>query len=353
MNQKTKIEISTTSVLKVLGILATLALVYIIRDILVIVFLSFIFYSAFLPLVNYSERKGVPRSVSVLGILIILILSLSIFIRTLTPTIFSQSARFIETLPLFTQESIKRLGIGDIINKDFAKDTTAQLATSVTDFFGSFTSTRNLLTLGNFVVNVFLNLITLVVLTLYLLLDKNRLRRIVLAFFKKEHHEKVNRIIGHSQSKMGIWMRGQLTVMIIIGTISYIGLRILDVEFALPLAIIAGLLEIIPILGPSLSAIPAIIIAATDSPAKALVVLLFYFIVQQLENAIVVPKVMNQAVGLDPVIIILAVMIGARLGGPLGALIAVPLVAISTIMYTEWVKEKRKGGSKPPSLPKS
>ncbi|MDO8515232.1 MAG: AI-2E family transporter, partial [bacterium] len=109
---------------------------------------------------------------------------------------------------------------------------------------------------------------------------------------------------------------------------TWLGLTIIGVPQAFPLAIIAGALEIIPTLGPILSAIPALIVALTISPTLTIFVIIFYIVIQQLENQFVVPKVMQQAVGLNPIIIIIGVMIGGNLMGILGALLVIPFLLV-------------------------
>jgi predicted PurR-regulated permease PerM len=112
--------------------------------------------------------------------------------------------------------------------------------------------------------------------------------------------------------------------MVLIGFLVYLGLTLLHLEFALPLAILAGLLEIVPTIGPIVSAIPAVLVAISTSPVLALSVVALYFIIQQLENNLVVPLVMKRSVGLSPLVTILSVMIGARLAGVVGAILAIP-----------------------------
>lgn len=108
--------------------------------------------------------------------------------------------------------------------------------------------------------------------------------------------------------------------------IVYIGLFFLGIEFAIPLAVLAGLLEMVPTVGPILSAVPAILVAFSHSPVLALSVLALYIIVQQVENNILVPLIMKRSVGLSPVLTILALMIGGRFAGIAGAILAVPIL---------------------------
>ena len=126
----------------------------------------------------------------------------------------------------------------------------------------------------------------------------------------------------------------------------YVGLYFLHIPYALTLALLAGILEIIPVIGPIISAIPAILIALTLSPTTALLVTVFYILVQELENKLLVPKVMQLTVGLHPVTIIIVLLIGAKLMGILGILLAVPVTTMVYIILREWAGMKPSRSSK-------
>ena len=134
------------------------------------------------------------------------------------------------------------------------------------------------------------------------------------------------------QKKFGLWLRGEIILMVIVGLFSYVGLLILGVDYALILGIIAGLAELVPYAGPVISAIPAVLIAATQSPLKALFVLVLYFAIQQLENNVIVPKVMQHAVGMNPLVSILSLLIGFQLAGVMGALLAIPVTTALSVV---------------------
>ena len=137
---------------------------------------------------------------------------------------------------------------------------------------------------------------------------------------------------------MGSWVRGELTLMLAVGIFTYIGLSILGVEIALPLAILAGILEIVPNIGPIISAVPAVLVALTIHPLTALATASLYFLVQLAENNFLVPKIMQKAVGVNPLISILGLMIGFRLAGPAGAILALPSIIVIHTIGLEYFK---------------
>ena len=154
------------------------------------------------------------------------------------------------------------------------------------------------------------------------------------------HELRASRIMIRIEEKLGSWLRGQIVLSFIIGGLVYIALAIPGVPFALPLAIIAGILEVVPVIGPIISAIPAILIAFTSSPILAAYVAIAFFVIQQLENSLIVPQVMNKAVGLNPLIVILAVAIGGKLLGISGALLAVPITVVIQILIEDVLKDE-------------
>jgi predicted PurR-regulated permease PerM len=142
------------------------------------------------------------------------------------------------------------------------------------------------------------------------------------------------------QKDIGAWGRGLLVLCLVVGLMDYIGLKILGVNFALALAVLAGVLEVVPWLGPWLAGIPAVVVALTQSPIKALMVAILYIAVQQIENNLIVPQVMRRAIGLNPLLVILILLIGAKLAGPAGIILAVPIVTIIVILIKEYLRIK-------------
>ena len=136
-------------------------------------------------------------------------------------------------------------------------------------------------------------------------------------------------------------MQGQLILSLLVGILSYIGLTIFNIPYALPLAMIAGIMEVVPVIGPIISALPAVFLAFTISPFLSIVVAIMYLVIQQLENHLIVPQVMRRAVGLNPLIVILAIAIGSRLLGISGALLAVPMAVVFQIIATEIIEGKK------------
>lgn len=318
-----KIDISHRTIFFAAIFILALWLLYLIRDLLIIIFVGVILMSALTPMVNLFVRLRLPKSLGIAITYIIIIAILAGILISILPPLIEQSSKLIVTLPpLATQ-------LFDVVNVD-----KSVFQSELTNF------SRNIFSITITIFDNFLTIIFTLVLTFYLLLERDNLENRISALFVGRE-ERVRSLIVRMQDKLGAWLRGQLLLSLIIGVLTYIGLIILNIPYALPLALIAGVLEIIPVIGPIISAVPAVLIALTISPILSLGVTAMFFMIQQMENHLIVPQVMRRAVGLDPLIVILAIAIGSRLLGFSGALLAVPFAVVLQIIVAELIEESK------------
>lgn len=305
----TKVEISHKTIVYTLILLASIWFILQIGDFLLLLFLSFILMAGLRPPVDWLEKRRVPRILAILLMYTIVFGFVGAAIAGLIPPLAAQSGNFVKELPLFINRTFPAFSI------DF-QSIVSQIAPVG----------ENLL---KFTVNLFSNIIatlTLLTFTFYFLLERKHLQDMLSGLLGIDVGTHVFGIMTRLEKRLSAWVFGQLMLMLFIGGIVYVGLFFLGIEFAIPLAVFAGLLEIVPTVGPILSAVPAILVAFAHSPVLALSVLALYVIVQQIENNILVPQVMKKSVGLSPVLTILALMIGGRFGGIAGAILAVPIL---------------------------
>jgi predicted PurR-regulated permease PerM len=324
MREKVDLNIPIWTIVKIVLVVILFYLLFLIRDILALLFIVLILVATFSPVVaDWSKKIGRPLAVLAIVVIFLALLGLGIYI--VIPPMVEQIVDLTKTLPsnFSKYEFIK--GYLPAIQNNLS--TVSSAAGNITG--GVVSITTNVL--GGFV-----TFIAAIVLFIYLLIDEKALKYFVLSFFPDDHRENMADIFRKVASKVGDWFRGQLLLAFIVGVVSLIGLLIIGVPYALTLAVISGVLDIVPTLGPVIAGVLAAAIALTDSPIKALIVVIFYVIIQQLESNILVPKVMQKAVGLSPVIIIIAILIGARLLGIVGAIIAVPLAASLIVVLSEW-----------------
>jgi len=328
--EKNSINISYSSIIRVVIVLLALLLVYLIREIVALLFVAIILAAAFDPWVDWMQKYKIPRGVSILFIYIIILSVLSLLVVLLIPAISDQVGQMAKNLPQYYE----RLAVGISQITDGAEQPTlpealqgmsANLAETTKSVFSTITG----------IFGGLISFIAILVIVFYISVEEAALKKFLHFLTPTKYKDYIVNLINRMQKKMGLWLRGQLTLMLIVGIMTYIGLTILGVKYALLLALIAGLLEIVPFVGPILSAVPAILVGFSDSFLKVVLIIALYFVIQQLENNIVVPKVMQKAVGLNPIIVIVAILIGAKLGGVIGALMAVPVAAAIGVFLSD------------------
>jgi len=304
----------------VAGFLLLLWVLFLILDIILLIFLAFILMSALAPLVERLAKWKIPRPLAIALIFILVIGSFSSLIAVGLTPLLNQTSSLTQRLAEATSSLLQT----NFIDQSIVRQEFSEFSRRIIDFILSF--------FGNLIAFA-----TVVVLTFYLLLDREKIENLVASFFAGRQQQ-VGKLIGKLEEKLGAWLRGQLFLSVLVGVFYYVGLVLLGVEFALPLAILGALLEVVPVIGPIIAAIPAILIALTTSPFLAAIVAGLYFAIQQIESHVVVPQVMKRAVGLNPILVILAVTIGGRLLGIGGALLAVPIAVVIQVILSEVLK---------------
>lgn len=337
MDKKT-VDISTGIIFRAILIFLGLWLIYVIRDVIALFFIAVILTAAIEPAVNWFQGKKIPRPLGVLIIYSALLSLVVVLISFLIPSIVSQTKEFSSDFPLYLEKlaSTSVLVENYIGSKGisfsgdaFLEDLGASLSRSSGQIFST--------TKGVF--SGFISLLVVLSMTFYMSVIKDGMRKFFYSVTPEKHQEYVISLAERIKEKIGRWMVGQLFLMVLIFILYYLALSLLDIPYALILAIIGGLLEIIPYLGPIISAIPAVIIGLLISPLTGLFVLGVYIIIQQVENHIVVPQVMKKAIGLNPVAVILALLIGAKLAGPIGAILAVPVTTAVGVFLGDMMKK--------------
>ncbi len=316
--------------------------IYFLQDILLLAFLGVILASAVRPAVRFGKKIFLPPVVSIILTYIGLFVVISLLLSLIIPPLAAESVGFVQKLSTllgiqdmrFVQEiSLDVSQLGQIAqNFESYNGLLTQLTGSVQVVLGLLASTFTLL----FV------LFSLLVIAFHMLSDIDGLSLSYAWILPGKNREEKARlavkIMDTLTKQLGSWVRGQLFLMFLIGFFTYIALLALQVPYALPLAILAGLLEFIPNLGPTIAAIPAVFVAFfLVSPLTGFLTLGFYILLQQLENNFIVPGIMKNAVDVQPLTTILLLLIGFELKGVLGAVVSVPLyVAVRCVARYIW-----------------
>ncbi len=331
------------------SLLLVLAVGYVliqIQFVLVLVLLSLVFATAIQTPVDALERRHVPRPLAILLMYIALIAGITVLFLALSPAVREQAAMFRTEAP----ESLAELraawqgsgngllsGVGQqLLGRGIAFIENPAVGASLPVPGGAAVG---LLTgLGGGLIG----LVTVLIISYYYLMEKAWLRRVVLRTASPETRIRVSKTWDEVEQKVGDWLRGQLTLVLIIGVTATIGYAAMGISFWPLLGLWAGITEIIPILGPWLGGIPAVIIALTQGWEKALLVVGFILILQMTENAILVPRVMRGAVGLTPLTVFLAILAGTEFAGVVGALLAIPVAAAIQVLLSQYTEARRE-----------
>jgi len=320
------ITISAGSIITTILLLLLVALLFYLRDLVLILLTAIVIASAMEPAVKTLMRYRVPRILSV--ILTYLTVATAFFglLILFIPPILDDMAGFLTRLPETLSannfanlapgwfpwgsvaDSISSAQLLDSISKTLA-DTTGGVFTTFSAFFGGITS-----------------FILIVVFSFYFSIQETGVDDFLRLITPVRHQEYVLNLWKRSQDKIGKWMQGQLVLGVIVGILLYLGLTILGVPYALLLAVLAGVMELIPVFGQFLAAVPAVVIAfGAGGPTAALLVAGLYVVVQQFEAHLIYPIVVKKVVGVPPLLVILALLVGYKLLGFLGVLLSVPI----------------------------
>ena len=300
-------------------------------SVLVLLFLGILLAESIRPIANKLQTWKIPRGAAVLIVYLLLALVLTGLGLILVPPLVVQvravediSTDIIdcvqETVPPLYQISVN-LGFDDQV-----RELGTTLTTTITQFIGT-------LAVVPFQILGFLfGIVSVLVIGFFWMSATEKFDRSVIALLPPKRAAEIRSLAAELSQRAGGWVRGQVILMVFIGTVTFVGLFVLQVPYPVALATWASLMEIIPIIGPFLGAIPAILVAFQVSPWLALATAILYVIVQQLENNILVPKIMERAVGLHPILVMVGVLAGGVLYGILGIVIAVPLVAAMQVL---------------------
>ncbi|OGE80950.1 MAG: hypothetical protein A2826_00285 [Candidatus Doudnabacteria bacterium RIFCSPHIGHO2_01_FULL_43_23] len=331
-------NIATSAVIKVVGVLLALYFFFLIRDVILLLVVSMILASALTPLVeSLYLRVRFPRALTV-GLVYLLFIGLvALILILLVPRLASELVELGGSIEIFRadfQNEGSRLGT--LFSQFGLAESLRTLGASV----AQFTSTLFEKSLGFF--GSIFSVISVLVISFYLVAQQNALKDFVKSLAPKNYHDRINNVVQKVQQKLGRWLIGQISLMAVIFILTFIGLTILGVENALVLALFAGLLEIVPYLGPFLALIPAVILAFIQSPILGLLVLILYVVIQQLENYLLVPRIIGKSIGANPLVVLIALLIGFRIAGILGMLIAAPLVAVITVILEDYTGHRKQ-----------
>jgi len=323
----------------VLFVLAMAWLLIQIRSVIIILILGIILAAAIEPFVQRLRRVGMSRGQSILAVYLGLFLTFGGIGYLVIPSLTSQAIDLYNDVPNILTNLEEQARTSE---SNFARTTGVRAIDRAQVAWEDYTSSppveqSTAIAFVTSIVGGIFTIFSVLIVAFYWMTEKAIIKRVLLGLVPLDKRDDAHAIWDEIEAKLGGWTRGQAILCVSIGLASGISYYLLGLEFWLALAIWAGITELIPFIGPFLGGAAAFIIAITDSWEKALAVVVIVFILQQLEGAVLVPRVMKNAVGLSPLAVVLAVIIGGALMGILGAVIAIPVAAAVQVLVAHLI----------------
>ena len=331
--QQHAVEISWGSLWRIVAMLLLVVALFYVREVLVILAVALVISSAIQGPVAWLENKRIPRTLSVIVIFLLGAAILALVLYTLIPVALIQFKYFLANINEYRAPLMELIGAPNII---------ANLDTNISQLLNSlFSAGSNVVSfVSSFLGNVFFILVSLV-LAFYLAISKDGVERFIRAIFPVSSEKLAVELYRRTQRKLARWLQGQLVLSALVGVLTFAGLAILGNDYAVMLALLAAVLELIPYVGPITVGVVAFLITLPQSLTAALLVVLVFVIIQQIESNILTPFVMSKAIGLDPVTVVIAMLAGSQLAGFVGIILAVPFTVVVQEVVDEWGARKQ------------
>jgi len=335
------ISVSTETLFRVLMVALLIVGIVLVKEIVIALFLAIIIASAIEPGILWMKERRIPRLIGAVFIYLAALAAFFTVIYLIVPLLYEEALRFVSTYSTLKASILANIhGFSSFPGLSYFVESLANFFAVPSDYLIKFQGG-----ILGFVSAVFGGVFTFflaAVFSFYLATQEGGIGNFLRLATPLKYEDYVIDVWGRSQRKLGRWLRTQMLLGAIVGVLIFFSLTFLGMENALLFAVLAGFLEIIPVAGPILAAIPAVFIAFLQEPTYALWIIGLYVAVQQIESNVVVPVVMRQAVGLSPLVVLIALAVGAQLGGILGIILAVPVTVIVAELVSDWDKKKRE-----------
>jgi len=328
------ISISTGTIVKVALVGLALFVVWELREVFALLVAALLLATLIDPFADWMHARRMPRVLAVLVVYLFLFAVVAAVAFLLLPVLFAEIRGFAQNAAsasgafAYAYDRLHDFSAGLGLEQGFQSAAASMRESLADSVAGLFSTVKG--AIGGIAA-----LFIVLVLAFYLVAEEDAARSYFKNLAPKKYQARIVRVLRKIEEKIGAWLRGQIILGLIVGTAAYVGLLFLHVPYALLLGIIAGLLEAVPYLGPLLSAIPAVLLGFSVSPVTGGLVLLLYFVIQEFENNLIVPQVMQRATGLNPVVSILALLAGAKIGGAAGVMLAIPVSIILMVILQD------------------
>lgn len=339
------VQVTTGTIIKTILLVLLFAALFYLKDLVLVVLTAVVIASAIEPAAHWFVKHKFPRIISVLIVYLIFFAFLFGIFYFFLPPVLSEAINFLAILPEYLErfdsaspfQDTVFLGTSNVVDGFSVANIIEELRAVFSNVSESFLATVTIIFGG------VMSFVLIVVFSFYFAVQETGIDDFLRVVTPVKYQKDVINLWKRSQLKIGLWMQGQLILAVIVGMLVYLGLTILGVKYALLLALIAAFFELIPVFGPILAAIPAVIIGFVDGGVTTgLLVIGLYIIIQQFENHLIYPLVVTKVVGVPPLLVILALIVGAKLAGFLGIILSVPVAAVIQELVNDLERRKAR-----------
>lgn len=330
------LDISWKTILKIAIALLTFYLLFLVRDILILVIFSLIISILFIPAIEFLQKRKIPRVLAAALVYIGLFGLLGFFIYLIAPMFVFETKQFSQFFPQYFEKlspPLKELGLTAFGNLEIFIDSlgqwiakaSANIFSAISAIFGGIFSTFAIFTIAFFIS-----------------LEERGIEKIIGIFSPKKYEAYILDLWKRSQTRVSAWFGSRILACLFVGLATFIACKILFVKYALSFALLAGILNIVPIIGPIATGVIILFFTALDSWSKAVIILIIFGIIQQLEGSILTPILSKRFIGLPSVLVLVALMIGGKLWGILGGILAIPLTGVIFEFLRDFLRKKKE-----------
>jgi predicted PurR-regulated permease PerM len=332
----------------VVCVLLFLWLLYRFRFVVFLVFIAIVIGTTIRPAVEWLYRRGISRAAGIILIYLLMAGLIAGFLALFVPLIVDQATLFSQHLPEY-QADFRNALIGS--NNLILRNIGLRIPTRF-DFFGTSTPTTEevfdqvtqTFRYADLLIKAILSILAVFLLAYHWTQESNFMIRNLLQLIPRSRRQGVREFLQMTEARIAGYVRGQALLSLVVGFASFLAYTLIGLPYAVFLAIVAGFMELVPILGPALGAIPAFLVALSVEPGAAIWVVVSTMVIQAMENAWLVPRIMNHAMGVNPIIVILSIIAFSSLYGLAGAVFALPVAAILQLIFERIVSSARESG---------
>jgi len=330
------LDISWGTILKLAVSGLVLYILFLTRNILVWVLFGVILSLLFDPVIDFLQRKRVPRVVATVGVYLFVFGVLAFIVYGTSPLFIQEIQRFSKLFPTYFETLSPPLqGLGFAAFSD------------IQTFIGTFTGGVEKLASSIFsalfaIFGGIFATVFVISIAIFLSLEEKGIERGISVFFSKKYEALALDVWAKSQKKVSAWFVSRLLSSLFVGGATYITLAIFNVQYPFSLSLIAGVLNFVPVVGPLITALLIALVVAADSGLKVLFVLLAFTLIQQIEGTVITPLLTKKFIGLSPVLVLISLAVGAELWGIMGAILAIPIAGILFEFLRDFLKKRKE-----------